>query len=228
MFVAHNAGFDNARLVEEYGRVGRTIFDVPVLDTMHLPAALDYPLPAGGRNLEAVAQAFGYTRPASEAHDAASDALLTGRTLTGLLRYAAGTRIVVDWVPLHERAGGVTTASIGLPGKKARAHTHPPIPDSHFATHTALESRLTVKRAEQWADEVVACAYLGCDFLQAKCEAAIPFADVLYPLLEQRQSAIPHGWKMNTFLPGYLTLAQHAIRKAAAQSWWRNQPSVPS
>ncbi|MEI6621979.1 MAG: 3'-5' exonuclease [Actinomycetes bacterium] len=220
VFVAHNSGFDITRLLEEYKRAGRQMFDVPVLDTMHLPTSLNYPLPAGGHNLDAVAEAFGFTRPASEAHDATSDALLTARTLTGLLEYAAGTRAIVDWVHLHQVAGGVTTASFTVP-KKQRPRTHPQISDAHLATHTALETRLTLERAEQWADQVVECATLGCDLLQAKCEAGVPFANVLYPLLEQRRTPIPPGWQLNTFLPGYLILAQHAIRKMAAQSWWK-------
>ena len=85
VLAGHNVGFDVARHQLELARVDLELADLPLLDTMKLPATLG--ITTRGRKLPAVLDALGLVNPTH--HDAVPDAAATAQAVVALLEHAA-------------------------------------------------------------------------------------------------------------------------------------------
>lgn len=188
ILVCHNAAFDVGRLHLEYRRLGTgaRLPDVPVIDTMKLPAALDYAMPGRGRSLASMCAHFGITN--RQPHEAASDVAATGAVLHELLRIAA-TAGSVDLGQLHAETGGLSTKEIAAAPAEAGAVGSTPtveLPAEHIATHTALlNARASAAELDAWSANAHECARLRCPLLVAKAQTATHHARELHPRLTQ-------------------------------------------
>jgi DNA polymerase III epsilon subunit-like protein len=156
VLAGHNVGFDVARLHLELGRIDLELADLPLLDTMKLPAVLD---------------ALGLVNPTH--HDAASDAAATAQAVVALLEHAAHAGEDDLDALLRRTARRQTRTSSISPATTstgARRRDDPddgePLPDDHTASHAdLLPAKPTSKTLAAWRDALADCVALRCPYL---------------------------------------------------------------
>jgi DNA polymerase III epsilon subunit-like protein len=166
VFVAHSASFDAGVLRSEYERAGRTMPDLPVLDTMVLPRQLGMDI-APRPSLTTLMNSFGFERTGK--HSALPDAKAAARCLTELLYKAAanGYRDLRRLLADHDR--GTTLTVPQLTGIRTRPEAGPDLTPEHLASHAArLPEAPNEAELDEWADAAVECAKLRCALLSGR------------------------------------------------------------
>lgn len=231
VLACHNVAFDVGVLHLEYARLGtdQALPDVPVLDTMTLPKALDHAMPGRSRKLAAFCDAFGITN--AKPHDAASDATATAEVLHALLRVATGQGRT-DLSELWRDSGGHTTTSVpSAPDKVTREDDdRPELPAEHLATHAVLlGEKVTAAEVDRWITGAVECAKLRCRYFDNKARVAIDHAQELHPRLTaalNEHAAEFEPGQGATLVAGLNILAERGIKRVKSArpyvTWWQH------
>jgi len=186
VLVAHNVGFDVSTLRAEFARVGATLPDVAVLDTMsRLPAELGVEAP--GRSLAALCATLGVVN--DDPHDAAADARACADVLLALfdLAHRAGLDDIDQLRDLAGRSATTTSIKAARPGDRPdREIAETEVSETHLATHAdVLSARVRAAGLARFAQQVRECADLRCPHLADRVAAAGPSDTRLLPVLEQ-------------------------------------------
>lgn len=187
VLVAHNAPYDIAALRGEYERLGQDIENVPVLDTMTLPKAVQHDT-GNSRSLRAVAESLGITHTTN--HIAAEDAKTCARILLALLRMRAAQG-GVDLDLLVGDAGGKDTRTTRKPRRRTQSPREdaPALPEAHLATHSVvLPTDPSDADIDEWVANAITCAELRCPLAQERAKAA---QEQARPLLPRLLAALP-------------------------------------
>ena len=185
LLVAHNVRSDVAVLRAEFDRVGETLPELPVLDTMgRLPQTVG--VRPASRALADLAHLLGVVnhRP----HDALADAQTCAECLVRLLDLGA-RRGLDDFGPLlADVSRGARTTTIE-PARRTRARrtaaSGPTVSADHVATHArVLDARVRERGLARWAAEVTECCTLRCPSLVERVEQAGPSPARLLPVLD--------------------------------------------
>lgn len=123
ILVAQNASHDMSTLRREYERLGegRDLVELPVIDTMYLPAVVGHQVE--DRKLSTLLASFGLEN--AKHHDAADDADATAELLLALLKVAASNGFT-DIERLRAEAGTRTTLSWAKASAKRNSQAQPP------------------------------------------------------------------------------------------------------
>lgn len=184
VLVAHNAPFDVSRLKLEYDRVGGTLPDLAVLDTMAL--AKHVGLRTG--DLPSLLATLGIVN--TKAHSALGDATATARAVMAMLLIAAQAG-EHDFDALLARAMSRRkgrTSVIKAAGR-TRHRSRPEddaqdvidLPPAHVLGHAELlPDQPTPADLAAWTAQIGECAQLRCPYLQDRIDVApLPAAQVL-------------------------------------------------
>lgn len=171
----HNVGFDLARLHAELAPLGRELADLPLLDTMTLPAAVG--ITTRRRRLKAVLDALGLVNPTP--HDAASDAAATAQAVITLLEHAAAAGWDDLDALLRHAAGRKPHTSSQVPAsttdgaRRRETDEGERLPAEHAASHTELlPAEPSDTELAAWRAAVDECVQLRCAHLADRVEAA--------------------------------------------------------
>jgi DNA polymerase III epsilon subunit family exonuclease len=227
-FVAHNASHDVSTLRREYERLGGDIVELPVIDTMYLPAVVGHQ--AEDRRLPTLLASFGLEN--AKHHDAAADADATAQLLLALLKVAAsngfsdldrlrldgGVRTTLSWAKASATRGG-------RPGRQA------PLIDAHAATHAlTLGPSPTSAELEAWVEVALECARLRCDMLLERAEDAMGCAAELHARLTKRLKSFATSAEPGqgaTLVSALSALAPAALEIRGVRPWWtKNRPLI--
>jgi DNA polymerase III epsilon subunit-like protein len=230
VLVAHNASYDVGALRREYDRLGtgQDLIELPVLDTMTLPAAVGHPVE--DRKLPTLLASFGLEN--AKHHDAAADADATAQLLLALLKVAASSGFT-DLERLRVEAGTRTTLSWAKSAAKrhARPARQAPRLDAHAASHAmTLGPSPTGAELEAWVDVALECARRRCDMLLERAEDALGCAPSLHGLLTKHlksfaASAAPGQGA--TLVSALSALAPAALEVRGVRPWWtKNRPLI--
>jgi DNA polymerase III epsilon subunit-like protein len=206
VFVAHSASFDAGVLRSEYERAGRTMPDLPVLDTMVLPRQL-------GMN------SFGFERTGK--HSALPDAKAAARCLTELLYKAAanGYRDLRRLLADHDR--GTTLTVPQLTGIRTRPEAGPDLTPEHLASHAArLPEAPNEAELDEWADAAVECAKLRCALLSGRAAVAVEHAGELRDRIVSRLPLVPDPGDAATLVGALAMTAEHSLDTLSGEAWW--------
>jgi DNA polymerase III epsilon subunit-like protein len=176
VLVAHYARFDVGVLHLEYGRLGATLPDVPVLDTWELARWLE--VGSAGHTLKALLDH--YELPLTRHHNAAADAHDTAALLRKLLREAASQQ-VDDLAAEHpstrkpavmHRPSAYPAAPPhrGLRASRQSRFSFIERPKDHELTHKSLPKTPSAPDLEQWLADARICITLRCPGLPAKAD----------------------------------------------------------
>lgn len=227
VLVAHNVGFDVARLHLEATRLGKQLPDVLIADTMTLTEHLGVAVP--DRKLITLLAALGLTNPAH--HDALTDAYATAQALVALLNLAVRDGVddlpalLEQVAPRRYRTGQIRPAASrsGRPARSAAADGKD-VPAGHAATHAnVLPAEPTDAELAEWRDQVDACIELRCELLTDRVTATDADPSVLRLQLEQALAeAISAGDRAATatVLHSLSPLLAELPDRRAAERWW--------
>jgi DNA polymerase III epsilon subunit-like protein len=182
--VAHIARFDIPVLRAELSRAGRTLPDLPVLDTAG-PLARLVGLAPRDRSLDALLEATAIANAAR--HTALGDARATAQAVCLLLNRAADQghdRLT----PLLDRLGSARVADLRFARPSgASGAREPQLPAEHLAAHSVVMApRAGRRQRKTWLEAVATCAELRCEFLADRvAAAALPERDLVPLLTEQ-------------------------------------------
>jgi DNA polymerase III epsilon subunit-like protein len=220
--VAHHARFDFGALRLEHARLDSTLTDVPVLDTMTLPAVVGHDT-GPRRTLTALLDSFGLTN--ERPHDAAADATATADALIKLLRVAAGngygdiTHIVAD-------NGAHTTGSYPQAAAERMRHrpARPTLPASHLATHShRFPPIASPDELDAWVTDAFECARLRCEYLQDKAEEAFTHHAALHSRLTDHLATFAptaEPGAAGTLAAALNEFAPQALTSRQVRPWW--------
>jgi DNA polymerase III epsilon subunit-like protein len=222
IFVAHNANFDAGVLRNEFELIGVPFPDVPVIDTMYLPATVGFSVSGarGTPSLELLCELLGVVNKSP--HTANADADATASVLLGLLRHASanitdtpsskGTGIATldELLFIHGRGTTLTLKpSVYISDRdKSSAYQLDPV---HKARHSVrLDSAPTTADIDEWVDRAVECARLRCPLLNPECEAAKQHGGVLLKRLWGPQADLTEPGQYATLVGGMMRLLNPA------------------
>lgn len=184
VFVAHNVSFDAPVVREEIARVGESMPELPVLDTMPLMSVAGIVTADGKRRLPDLCDALGIAL--TDHHTALVDAEATAEALIALLNRAADEG-QDDLDALLALLGGHTTHSLRFVSRfrDAERPAEPEIPPAHLATHaTILPAKPGKQALAAWLKAADECAGHRCGGLDDRIAAAeMPPAAVFGHLL---------------------------------------------
>lgn len=213
VLVAQNVRSDVSVLRADFTRVGSTLPDVDVLDTMGRLARHVDVRPAD-RSLAALADTLGVANP--RPHRAPADAQTCAEAVLALLDRAAQHGIDDFDQLLADVSRGATTATIRA-AKRAGTGTEPTpqrvIDPDHVASHAdVLGARVRDRGLAVWGDQVAECCQLRCPAVVERVEQAGPAPHRLLPVLEgvlDRLAVAEDGPGVATLLPALLPLLEH-------------------
>lgn len=228
MLVAHNARFDLSMLHLEYQRIGRTMPDLPVLDTMTLARWLQIGV-TRHRLPDLLAH---YGLPLTRHHDAAADASDTAALLRRLLADAASAGIS-DLTAAHpdtgtpgplRRTGDYPPAEPhrGLRARRRSRFTYIDRPADHLQTHQPLAKQPTRAELDRWLENARTCIQLRCPALPGKADSLHHDRDrIAEQLLTDWHGQLTRGESAaaNTALGAALVLLPKVVAPADAPGW---------
>lgn len=188
---AHNARFDIPLLRVELEKVGETLPDLPVLDTMGAFPPLAGVNPAG-KGLEHLLDELRITN--AQPHAALADARATAEAAAYLLDRAADAGyFTVSRLLAKLEAGRAATLRFSRPAE-AEPALLPVLSPAHVAADAISLAAVPSEEAlEAWLASVEACANLHCPNLAERVESAGPPGAVLLPLLLERLRVLAGG-----------------------------------
>lgn len=219
VLVAHFAAYDVNVLRGEYDRLGRTIPDVPVLDTAALTRYVNHDT---GRSASLAALARSLDIAFVPEHDAAKDARATARCLAELLRLAAAAGLVDLGDVLASIGTSTHTTSAPTPRARRDREADPSLTGDHLATHAVLlAAQPTSTDLDTWAAAAIDCAQLRCPLARDRAVAATAHAAALLPrLTDAALLASLDSGQAATHVGAVGELVPHALAAGKAFAWW--------
>ena len=180
IMVAHNAAFDIPVIRAELQAAGRTMPDLPIIDTMG-PLKRLAELPTASNKLADLLEALDIRN--DNPHDALADANATALAVCKLLERVA-ERGLLDIERVLTELEATTTqtqsaARIGL--SEPDRVIAPTLTDTHLATHAKPLGKTPAARTlQRWTEALIECGTLRCSHAAARVsEAAAPAADLV-------------------------------------------------
>ena len=232
VLVCHNAVFDVAVLRNEYKLAGLTLPDIPVLDTMPLPASLGYaPEGLSARpSLLLLTQALGVKYQPEEAHKASTDATATAKVLIALLRHAATHGTAHDITSLLAEHGSGTTNTLttasGYIGSGRTSHTYE-LPVTHLMRHKDAPTKGSIAVTE-WLARGRECAQLLCPYLTEEAEAINPkHRNAFFNGLFADIDTLTEPGQLATLIGTTMRMLSASMNPRQEINWWRRiQPHI--
>ena len=219
VLVAHNANYDINVLRGEYARLGLDLPDIPVLDTMRLPAELNIDT-GRSRSLASVAAALNIDHKNN--HNAADDARTTAKVLTFLLRSAAASGWT-DFAELDTRLGTKTTLRLKPPRRRTTPAAAQAPPPEHVEAHLATElpNEPSPDDVQAWLAVAAECVAFRCDGATHRAELAAPHAGLLLAGLVALTADAAEPGQGGTLAGMVTQMLPAAVEQRAVTRWWK-------